>query len=67
MDSYIWLDFEKRVLEAAALVQDELKCPVSIHPGRNPASPKEALRTFLEAGGKANKVAMCHLDRTILE
>lgn len=56
------LDFEKRVLEAAALVQNELKCPVSIHPGRDPESPSQVLRCFLEAGGKADQVAMCHLD-----
>lgn len=60
------LDFEKRVLEAAAIVQNELKCPVSIHPGRNPASPAQVLRHFLEAGGKADQVSLCHLDSNIL-
>lgn len=54
--------FEKRVLEAAAQVQQELKCPVSIHPGRDSASPSQVLRCFLEAGGKADKVVICHLD-----
>jgi hypothetical protein len=36
---------------------------VSIHPGRDPASPEQILRVFMEAGGDAGKVAMCHLDR----
>lgn len=52
------------MLQAAAIVQQELKCPVSIHPGRDPASPEQTLRVFMEAGGDAGKVAMCHLDRT---
>lgn len=51
-------------MQAAALVQNELCCPVSIHPGRDPTSPDEVLRYFLEAGGRATSVAMCHLDRT---
>lgn len=55
-------DFERRVLQAAAHVQAELKCPVSIHPGRDPKSPSEILRVFQEAGGDATKVALCHLD-----
>ena len=56
------LGFEKKVLQAAALVQAEAKCPVSIHPGRSPQSPSEVLRVFQEAGGDASKVALCHLD-----
>ena len=50
------------MLEAAAVVQRELKCPVSIHPGRDTASPGQILRVFIEAGGDASHVAMCHLD-----
>ncbi|EFX84407.1 hypothetical protein DAPPUDRAFT_187750 [Daphnia pulex] len=65
--SYPIHNFEKRVLEAAAIIQNELKCPVSIHPGRNPASPAQVLRHFLEAGGKADQVSLCHLDRTLIQ
>lgn len=50
------------MLLAAANVQQDLKCPVSIHPGRDLCSPTEALRVFQEAGGDAARVAMCHLD-----
>ncbi|KAI9551402.1 hypothetical protein GHT06_021735 [Daphnia sinensis] len=64
--SYPLHSFEKRVLEAAAVVQTELKCPVSIHPGRDPASPGQILRCFLEAGGRADQVSLCHLDRTLI-
>ncbi|KAK2722433.1 hypothetical protein QYM36_002837 [Artemia franciscana] len=60
-------DFEKKVIEATALVQSELGCPVSFHPGRNPESPFEIIRIFQEAGGDVSKVAMSHLDRTIFD
>ncbi|XP_013783165.1 phosphotriesterase-related protein-like isoform X2 [Limulus polyphemus] len=60
-------DFEKRVLQAAGLVQSELKCPVIIHPGRDENAPEEILRIFTEAGGKADKIVMSHLDRTIFD
>lgn len=40
-------------------------CGVSFHPGRDPQAPFEILRLYLEAGGKANKCVMSHLDRTI--
>jgi len=58
-------DFEKRALEAAAVVQQELNAPVSLHPGRNPGSPAQILRHFLEAGGDASRVALCHLDSKV--
>jgi len=57
------LDFEKKVVSAAAQVQEQLKCPVSIHPGRNSESPGQVLRIFQESGGNAGKLALCHLDR----
>lgn len=55
-------DFEKRSLRASAAVQEELKCAVSIHPGRNPEAPFEIMRIFQEAGGKADKTIMSHLE-----
>ncbi|KAK2701375.1 hypothetical protein QYM36_019968 [Artemia franciscana] len=61
------IDFEKKVIEATTLVQSELGCPVSFHPGRNPESPFEIIRIFQEAGGDVSKVAMSHLDRTIFD
>jgi hypothetical protein len=41
--------------------------PITIHPGRNPEAPFEILRILTEAGAKADKVVMGHLDRTIHE
>lgn len=59
--------FEKKVLQAAAHVQSEHKSvPVSIHPGRHNDAPAEVMRIFLEAGGRAQKAVMCHLERTYM-
>ncbi|CAL1538072.1 unnamed protein product [Lymnaea stagnalis] len=60
-------EFEKLSLRSSASVQTELRCPVIIHPGRSPAAPSEIMRIFLEAGGKAGKTVMSHLDRTIFD
>lgn len=57
------LDFEKRAIEATAQVQAELGCPVSFHPGRDAKAPFEIVRLYLEAGGRADKCVMSHLDR----
>jgi len=57
--------FERKVISAAAQVQEKVKCPVSIHPGRNPESPGQVLRIFQESGGNAGKLSLCHLDRTL--
>lgn len=57
--------FEKRVLQAAASVQEQVHCPTIIHPGRNSKAPPEILRIFLEAGGRVNQTAIAHLERTI--
>lgn len=59
-------DFEKRAIEATAIVQSQLKCGVSFHPGRDPRAPPEIVRIYLEAGGDASKCVMSHLDRTLL-
>ncbi|XP_058792802.1 phosphotriesterase-related protein-like isoform X2 [Phymastichus coffea] len=59
-------DFERRAIRATAQVQEQLRCPVSFHPGRDPAAPFEIMRIYLEAGGNASKAVMSHLDRTLL-
>lgn len=59
-------DFEKRAIQATAIVQNQLKCGVSFHPGRDPKAPFEIMRIYLEAGGDASKAVMSHLDRTLL-
>lgn len=56
--------FEKRAIQATGEVQQQLKCPVSFHPGRNAAAPSEIMRIYQEAGGDARKAILSHLDRT---
>uniref|UniRef100_A0A1A9WQ53 Phosphotriesterase-related protein n=1 Tax=Glossina brevipalpis TaxID=37001 RepID=A0A1A9WQ53_9MUSC len=60
-------DFEKRAIKATGEIQEVLGCGVSFHPGRNADAPFEILRLYLEAGGKANKCVVSHMDRTILD
>lgn len=55
-------DFEKRVLKASGQVHEELKIPVIIHPGRDVKAPFEVMRLYQEAGGKADKTVMSHLE-----
>lgn len=61
------IDFERRSIQATAHVQSVLNCPVSFHPGRESAAPFEIVRIYLEAGGRADKCVMSHLDRTIID
>lgn len=56
--------FEKRAIQATGEVQQQLKCPVSFHPGRNAAAPSQIMRIYQEAGGDARKAILSHLDRT---
>ncbi|XP_031620564.1 phosphotriesterase-related protein [Contarinia nasturtii] len=58
-------DFEKRAIKASADVQSALGCAVTFHPARDSRAPFEIMRLYLEAGGKADKCVMSHLDRTI--
>ncbi|XP_030376214.1 phosphotriesterase-related protein [Scaptodrosophila lebanonensis] len=60
-------DFEKRAIRAAGEIQEVLGCGVSFHPDRSPEAPFEITRLYLEAGGRANKLVMSHLDRTIFD
>lgn len=54
---------ERKVIEAAAIAQSQLHCPLTIHPGRGPQAPFDLLRIIQEAGGDASKTVMDHLDR----
>ncbi|KAI4905205.1 hypothetical protein NFI96_011031 [Prochilodus magdalenae] len=60
-------DSEKKVLRATAHAQKQLGCPVIIHPGRNNAAPKEAIRILQEAGGDISKTVMSHMDRSVFD
>ncbi|XP_053682943.1 phosphotriesterase-related protein-like [Sabethes cyaneus] len=59
--------FERKAIQATAETQSVLNCPVTFHPGRERDAPFEIVRVYLEAGGKADKCVMSHLDRTILD
>ena len=59
--------FEKNVLRAAAKLQSELNVPVIIHPAIPFEAPFEVMRLFTEAGGKASKTIMSHLDLAMRE
>jgi len=54
--------FEKKVLEASGMVQEELGVAVSVHPGRNVKAPAETIRILQESGGIAGKTVMSHLE-----
>ena len=58
---------ERKVLRAAAAAQRETGAPVLIHPGRDPAAPREILDVLAEAGANIERVVMGHLDRTLYD
>ena len=58
---------ERTVLRAAANAQQETGFCLTIHPGRNPAAPLEAIRIVESAGGDPRRTVIGHLDRTIFE
>ncbi|XP_020289158.1 phosphotriesterase-related protein [Pseudomyrmex gracilis] len=60
-------DFEKRAIRATGELQEQLRCPVSFHPGRDASAPAEILRLYQEAGGNSEKAIMSHIDRTLNE
>jgi len=63
---YFFVDFEKKVIQASAIVQQETNVPITFHPGRNNKSPFEIMRVFTEAGGKSEDVIMSHLDSRLI-
>ncbi|KAH8358599.1 hypothetical protein KR093_001232, partial [Drosophila rubida] len=60
-------NFERHALLAAGEIQEVLGCGVSLHPHRVSKAPFEIMRLYLEAGGRADKCVMSHLDRTIFD
>ncbi len=58
---------ERRSLSACARASAETGLGLSIHPGRHPDAPMEALRIALEAGADPQRVAIDHLDRTLMD
>ncbi|ALC47134.1 CG18473, partial [Drosophila busckii] len=60
-------EFERHALMATGEIQEVLGCGVSLHPHRVTEAPFEIMRLYMEAGGKANKCVMSHLDRTLFD
>lgn len=50
------------MIKATGEIQEQLGCGVSFHPHRDKAAPFEVMRLYLEAGGRANKAVMSHID-----
>lgn len=61
-NSLFLLEFEARCIKATGEIQEVLGCGVSFHPGRDSKAPFEIVRLYLEAGGKADKCVLSHLD-----
>ena len=55
---------ERKVLQGAAVAQQETGASILIHPGRDDAAPREALDVLAESGADLERVIMGHLDRT---
>jgi phosphotriesterase-related protein len=58
-------DREQTVLRAACRAQSETGYCLTIHPGRDPAAPLDAVQRVLEAGGDPTRTIIGHLDRTL--
>ncbi|XP_017144442.1 phosphotriesterase-related protein [Drosophila miranda] len=60
-------EFEKNSIKATGEIQEVLGCGVSFHPHRDAQAPFDIMRLYLEAGGRAQKCVMSHLDRTLFK
>jgi phosphotriesterase-related protein len=60
-------DRERTVLRAAARAQRDSGWVLTIHPGRHPDAPLDAIRIVEEAGGDPRRTIIDHLDRTLFE
>lgn len=57
-------DSERRVLQAAALAQQQTGAAISVHPGRDEDAPYQIAAILQEAGADLSRVVMGHIDRT---
>lgn len=58
---------ERKVLRGAARAQTETGMALTIHPGRHPSAPLEAVRIVEEAGGDVARTVVGHMERTIFD
>lgn len=60
-------DLERRALQGAAIAQGETGASITIHPGRRPDAPQEAVDIVRAAGGDPERCIIGHIDRTIFD
>jgi len=63
--SWPMIDCERKALVAASRAQARTAKALIIHPGRHPAAPREAFEVATGAGADAERIVLCHLDRTL--
>jgi len=59
-----WHPDEKRVMTAAVIAQQETGAAITVHPGRDPASPLAIISHLRAEGADIERVIIGHLDRT---
>ncbi len=59
-----WHPDERRAMTAAALAQVETGAAISVHPGRDPASPARIVAHLVKHGVDPARIVIGHLDRT---
>jgi len=59
--------FERKVLQAAALAQQETGASINVHPGRHREAPFEIVDIIQSSGGDVNRLVMSHIDRTFAD
>lgn len=62
-----WTEFEKRVMQAAVIAQQETGSSISVHPGRDPEHPMQVADFIRQAGGDVTRTIIGHIDRTIFD
>jgi len=58
---------ELKVLQAAAMAQQETGAPLMIHPGRNENAPLEIIEILRDAGADLSRSIICHISRTLFD
>ena len=56
---------EKKSLQAALEIQNDIGVTISIHPGRNKDSPEEIVNFIENFKVNPEKIIICHIDRTL--
>ena len=59
--------FERKVLKAAGLAQQETGASINVHPGRHKEAPLEIVDLIKSVGGDVSRLVMSHIDRTLTD